>query len=147
MLVHRLTGQREYDQARKMGVRFFRIQDNTDVKIHAVGNSLKFELKDYSLGGIVVTTKNDLLVIPNHEIPDQSYKLLASRLNVQLDKEGLFQTSNIRHRIVNSPRKGIFFTGSCHDDIDDHDQKDEIEMILSSILQLSSHVNYQSLPQ
>ncbi|MCP3875181.1 MAG: FAD-dependent oxidoreductase [Desulfobacteraceae bacterium] len=146
MLVHRLTGQREYDQARKMGVKFFRVQDNNDVKIHTDGNRLKFELIDYSLGDIIISIKNDLLVIPDHEIPDESFKSLASKLNVQLDTEGFFQSSNVRHRIVNSPRKGIYFTGPCHDNIDGYDQKDEIDMILSSIIQLSNHKNNESHP-
>jgi heterodisulfide reductase subunit A len=52
-------------------------------------------------------------------------------LRQPLDREGFLQSANIRHRLTGSFRKGIFFTGTCHDETDAVDLDNEINDILS----------------
>jgi hypothetical protein len=47
----------------------------------------------------------------------ENFKEVAALLKQPLDKEGFMQSANVRHRLTQSLRKGIFFVGTCHDDI------------------------------
>ncbi len=54
-------------------------------------------------------------------------------LNQAIDTEGFIQSPNSRHRPVASPRKGIFFAGSCHDENNGDDLAAEISAILAGL--------------
>jgi coenzyme F420-reducing hydrogenase delta subunit/Pyruvate/2-oxoacid:ferredoxin oxidoreductase delta subunit len=58
---------------------------------------------------------------------------LAQVLNQSIDTEGFIQPLNSRHRPVASPRKGIFFAGSCHEENNGGDLATEISAILSGL--------------
>ncbi|MFH2058347.1 MAG: FAD-dependent oxidoreductase [Pseudomonadota bacterium] len=133
MLVHNLNGQRLYDKARKLGIKFLRIDSANEVNIKKQDDKLVFNLKETTLKGIILSFKSDWLVIPEKRIPGNKNPMLAKHLKDHLDSEGYLQSANVRHRLINSPRKGIFYTGSCHDEIDEQDQRFELEQILFSI--------------
>lgn len=133
MLVHNLNGQRLYDKARKQGIKFLRIDSAKEVCIKKEEDKILFNLKETTLKGIILSFKSDWLVIPEKRIPSNKNPMLAKHLKDHLDSEGYLQSANVRHRLINSPRKGIFYTGSCHDEIDEQDQQFELEQILSSI--------------
>jgi heterodisulfide reductase subunit A len=63
-----------------------------------------------------------------------------------VDAEGFIQSANVRHRPVASPRKGIFFAGSCHDETDENDLKNEISAILAGIESHEKNGAPQGLP-
>jgi heterodisulfide reductase subunit A len=58
---------------------------------------------------------------------------IADILLQQCDTEGFLQSANVRHRSVGSPRRGIFFIGSCHDETDDADTEREIKAVKASL--------------
>jgi heterodisulfide reductase subunit A-like polyferredoxin/coenzyme F420-reducing hydrogenase delta subunit len=133
MLVHGLTGQNKYDAARKAGVKFLRVADRTTADFSIEGKQVKLAYEDMTLPGMKISVSCDLLVIPEKVAPSEDTSLLAQILNQAMDAEGFIQSPNTRHRPVASPRKGIFFAGSCHDEIDDDELATEISSILAGL--------------
>lgn len=133
MLVHGALGQRLYDSARQQGVDFFRFETNEDLKFEDSGTRFLIKLKEATLPSIELNLTCDCLVLPPSLTPAREFKNAAVLLRQSLDKEGFLQSANIRHRLTRSPRKGIFFTGTCHDEIDPDDRNNEIKDILSAL--------------
>jgi len=133
MAVHGKTGQNTYDEARKLGVKFFRVTDKEDVTIGRSAQGLTVSIKDAFLFDISLRFNAGWIVVPENATPSPGYKKTMDLLKLESDCEGFFQSPNIRHRLTGSPRKGIFFAGACHDDTDAEDLSREIQTILSSI--------------
>ncbi|NOX35020.1 MAG: FAD-dependent oxidoreductase [Deltaproteobacteria bacterium] len=133
MLVHGLSGQKLYDKARKLGIKFLRTASPGDVSVKKENGKILFDLKEKILKNLIISFESDWLIIPEHISPSKQNPMIAALLKENIDVEGYLQSANVRHRLTNSPRKGIFYTGSCHDETDDQDQNIEIEIILSSI--------------
>jgi len=131
MLVHGALGQRHYDEARQKGIDFFRFDSSEDLKFEDLGNGFLIKLKEATLPSIELNLDCDCLVLPPSLIPAPGFKDAAELLGQSLDREGFFQSANIRHRLTQSPRKGIFFAGTCHDEADPDDLNIEIDEILS----------------
>jgi len=131
MLVHKLKGQHLYDMARKQGIRFLRIDSPDVVNVQKKNGKIRFKLKEKTLKNITVSFESDWLIIPEKRVPGKNNPLIARLLKDRLDSEGYLQSANVRHRMTTSPRKGIFYTGSCHDETDLHDKEVERELILS----------------
>ncbi|WP_299979755.1 hydrogenase iron-sulfur subunit [Desulfobacula sp.] len=131
MLVHGALGQRLYDTARQQGVDFFRFETSEDLKFENSGTGFLIKLKEATLPSIELNLNCDCLVLPPSLTPAAGFKDAAALLRQPLDSEGFLQSANIRHRLTRSPRKGIFFAGTCHDETDQDDLNDEINDILS----------------
>ena len=133
MLVHGIMGQENYDAARKTGVKFLRLADRTRTQYAEEGKQIKLTLEDTTLPGVEISIYCDMLVIPEKIVPPENTRKMAQILMQPLDKEGFIQSPNSRFRPVASPRKGIFFAGSCHDETDEDDLKNEISAIVAGI--------------
>ena len=133
MLVHGATGQQRYDQARKAGVRFLRINAPADIQIEKTGTGFSLTLDEATLPGIPVTFSCETLVVPAARVPGRDFQKTAGLLKQALDKEGFLQSANVRHRPVQSPRKGIYFAGPGHDEVDDADLAEELDAILADL--------------
>ena len=133
MLVNGACGQRAYDQARKLGVRFFRINGPDDVTIKKTDQGIGFIIKDALLFDMFLEFEADWMIRPQIVKPGQQFEKTTKILKLQTDREGFFQAPNVRYRLTGSPRKGIFFAGTCHDDIDSEDLSQEIRTILQSV--------------
>ncbi|MCG8689539.1 MAG: FAD-dependent oxidoreductase [Desulfobacterales bacterium] len=133
ILVHGPEGQKLFDQARKTGVGFLRYETPSDIKIESLDKGFKVTLKEATLPGLELTLDPLVLVVPDTLTPAPGFDDFAQLLGTGLDREGFLQPANTRHRLVRSMRKGIFFTGSCHDDIDADDMALEIEAILADL--------------
>jgi len=146
MLVHAPEGQRLYDAARAKGIKFLRINSRDDVRVEQNKNKIEFELKESTLKKVLLSFDSGWLIIPEKVQSKDTYARITDLLNDQMDCEGFLQSANIRHRPINSPRKGIFYTGSCHDDVDDNDLAFELELILNSIQEIChpKHVSSMS---
>lgn len=134
MLVHGAYGQRLYDLTRNKGVRFLRLSKRISPPFSVDGESVKIVMEEATLGDTPITLLCDLLVIPEEVLPNEHNRRIGEYTKVDLDREGFLQSANIRHRIISSPRKGIFFLGSGHDEVDDRD-------LLSEISELKIHLN------
>ena len=132
MLVHGALGQRFYDTARQQGVNFFRFETNEDLKIEDSGKGFLIKLKEATLPAIELDINCDCLVLPHSLTPADGFKNAAVLLRQTLDREGFLQSANIRHGLTQSPRKGIFFTGTCHNETDQDDLNNEINDILAA---------------
>jgi heterodisulfide reductase subunit A-like polyferredoxin/coenzyme F420-reducing hydrogenase delta subunit len=132
MLVHNALGQKLYDQARKLGIQFLRYNSPDDIKIQAKENSFYITLKEATLPALMLDLECNSLVLPPNIRPGPDFEDIAKYLGTSLDREGFLQSPNVRHRLTQSPRKGIFFAGTCHDEIDSHDLENEIQDILST---------------
>jgi heterodisulfide reductase subunit A len=133
MLVHGALGQRLYDQARRSGIRFLRFNTPEDIEIQAQKTGFHIRLKEATLPAISLTLECDCLVLPESIRSCQGFEAIAKLLRSSLDREGFLQPANVRHRLVQSPRKGLFFAGTGHDEVDDHELTTEIKDILSSL--------------
>jgi heterodisulfide reductase subunit A-like polyferredoxin/coenzyme F420-reducing hydrogenase delta subunit len=134
MLVHgAATGQRLYDQARKAGVTFLRFDTPGDIQIQPSDNGFSLTVNEATLPGIPVTVSCDALVFPQFPLPGPDFALTAGLLKQKMDREGYLQSPNVRHRLTRSPRKGIYFAGPCHDEVDDKDLAEELKDILADL--------------
>jgi len=133
MLVHDALGQRLYDTARKKGVRFFRFEKPSDLKFEDSGKGFLVKIKEATLPSIELTLNCDSLILPKALSPGKEIQTAAELLKQPLDKEGFLQSANSRHRLTRSPRKGIFFAGTCHSETDLSDLNNEISDILSGL--------------
>jgi heterodisulfide reductase subunit A len=95
---------------------------------------VKIIMEEATLGDALVSVLCDLLVIPEEMLPAEQSERIGKYLKVDLDREGFLQPANIRHRLIASPRKGVFFLGSGHDEVDDTDLRSEI-------VELETHLN------
>jgi heterodisulfide reductase subunit A-like polyferredoxin/coenzyme F420-reducing hydrogenase delta subunit len=139
ILVHGLSGQKKYDDAKHAGVKFLRVADRTSAHFTIEGEQVKLEYEDVTLPGLNISVFCDLLVIPEKVIPSEDTPSLARILNQKIDSEGFIQSGNTRHRPVGSPRKGIFFAGGCHDESDQDDLKTDISAILAGLEYLAKN--------
>lgn len=133
MLVHGPEGQLAYDKARKAGVKFLRFEKPEDLDIQPGGDGVTITLPEATLPGRTISLTADCLVVPPALIPTPSFGETADLLKVDLDREGFLQAPNVRHRLVQSPRKGIFFAGPCHDETDSQDLAAELSAIMAEM--------------
>ena len=138
MLVHGAYGQRLYDLTRNKGIRFLRVSKRMSPPFSVDGESVKIVMEEATLGDTPITLLCDLLVIPEEVLPCEKNKHIREYLKVDLDREGFLQPANIRHRLISSPRKGIFFLGSGHDEVDDRDLRSEISELKIYLNQLKT---------
>ncbi|MCP4719371.1 MAG: hydrogenase iron-sulfur subunit, partial [Desulfobacteraceae bacterium] len=132
MLVHKALGQRLYDQARKSGIRFLRFNTVDDIKVKAQKKGFHVSLKEATLPDLELALECDCLVLPE-SCARENFETIAKFLSTPLDRENFLQPANVRHRLTQSPKKGIFFAGTCHDEVDAHDLGEEIQEILSDL--------------
>jgi heterodisulfide reductase subunit A len=140
MMVHGLSGQRLYDLARKKGVKFLRLLEGCRPKLEAVSGGLAIDIREATLPGVDLRIACDQLVIADKILPVPHSAELGQTLGLAQDCEGFIQDPNVRHRPVGSPRRGIFFAGSCHDENDADDLEREIQTICSSLEVLKAGV-------
>lgn len=133
MLVHGALGQHLYDQARRSGIHFLRFNTPEDIEIKAQKTGFHIRLKEATLPAVSLTLECDCLVLPGNIRPCQGFEAIAKLLRSSLDREGFLQSANVRHRLTQSPRKGLFFAGTGHDEVDEHELTTEIKDILSSL--------------
>lgn len=144
MLVHALEGQQLYNSARKQGITFLRIKNQNDVLVQEQGQKIRFTVKESTLSRLTLSFESDCLVLPENRRPSAMNSRLAHLLKESLDTDGLLQSANVRYRPVANPKNGIFYIGSCHDDTDDTDIKNEIRLVLWSLHQLSGQYRTKS---
>lgn len=132
MLVHKADGQRLYDRARKAGVDFLRYEIPEDIRLEKTAQGVAVFLKEATIpSSVPIRLDADLLVLPPKIEAPADFPEKASVLRQKTDKEGFLQSPNVRHRLTGSPRKGIFFAGTCHDETDSDDLAAEIDEILT----------------
>jgi heterodisulfide reductase subunit A len=66
-------------------------------------------------------------------VPGPGIDNAARLLRQEKDREGFLQSPNVRHRLTQSPRKGIYFAGPAHDDVDDTDLSAELDGIMADL--------------
>jgi heterodisulfide reductase subunit A-like polyferredoxin/coenzyme F420-reducing hydrogenase delta subunit len=138
MLVSGLHAQQRYDAARRHGVKFIRVADRSKAGFEATDGALRIHCQDAVLPDTEINFVCDLLVIPDSVQPFQDNIELAGVTAQALDEEGFLQTPNVRHRLVGSPRKGLFFAGTCHDEIGPAELAEEIQSIVAGLNRLEA---------
>jgi heterodisulfide reductase subunit A-like polyferredoxin len=136
MLVYGMQGQRLYDQARHSGVRFFRVDGPEQVTVKPGPSKITLEVNEATLPGVTLTLNVDLVVVPEKVTPPLWAGAVSGYLRQSRDAEGFLQSPNVRHRPVGSPRQGIFFLGTCHDETDENDLEREIAAIKAGLYRL-----------
>lgn len=106
-----------YREARHKGIVFFKFGDEMP-KISQGNGQINIQLEDLYLAKELLTLSCDLLVVDEKIVPQRDFETLSSILNIDLDPNNFYQQSNVHLYPVGSNRKGIFFAGSCHADLD-----------------------------
>jgi len=134
--VHGRTGQLEYDKLRKSGVRMIRydrapVVEQQKQGLHIVGH-------DMIMGEAEVEVTVDRLVVTDPIVPAPISGELAHLLNQPVDREGFLQPANVRHLPVGSPRKGVYFAGSGHQDLSENEARREAMAVAGQVAALLS---------
>ena len=137
MLVHGAQGQQLYDTARGNAVDFFRFETAEDVDVRTDADTFCVSIKEATLPDICMDLTCDCLVMPPTVLPALSFEGIAGMLNQSLDSEDYLQSANTRHRLVQSPRRGLYFAGTGHDEVDATDLSAEIGEI-TALLRLQA---------
>jgi len=138
MLVHDLEGQMLYDSSRHKGIRFLRARTRSDISLAEINGRINIKINEETLPGITIDVPCDLLVIPQMSKAAKDNREFSAILRQEMDMEGFLQSPNPRHRRVQGARKGIFYAGSCHDDISSNDLLHEIRTI-DALINLMPH--------
>lgn len=132
MLVHKADGQQLYDAARKNGVSFLRYEHPGDIRMEKTEKGFSLTFKEATMpADMDVHLECGCLVMPPKLSAPADFREKAAILRQKTDREGFLQSPNARHRLTGSTRKGIFFAGTGHDEIDTDDLKVEIDDILT----------------
>ncbi len=143
MQVNGLNGQHLYDQARRQGIRFFRIDSPDDVHVELKEDAIQFKVQDKAVKNYTIGFNADRLVLPEKIQPGRSTDIIAQILNNTPLSNGWLTPANIRHQSINSSRKGIYYIGTRVDetgrigDIDEADYHLAIDAVLSDIRKIS----------
>ena len=129
MLVHDIDGQMLYDSARHKGIKFLRAQTPSDILVAEINGRINIKINEATLSGLTIDVPCDMLIIPEMLKAAEENRELSGILRQEMDIEGFLQSPNPRHRRVQSARKGVFYAGSCHDDISEKDLLHEIRTI------------------
>jgi heterodisulfide reductase subunit A-like polyferredoxin/coenzyme F420-reducing hydrogenase delta subunit len=138
MLVNGLHAQQHYDAARRQGVKFIRVADRSKAGFSATDGLLRITCRDAVLPDTELSLACDLLVIPEKVQPSKENAGLAGAAAQDLDAEGFLQTPNVRHRLTGSPRRGLFYAGTCHDEMDQRELATEIDAIVAALDRLAA---------
>lgn len=109
-----------YREARDKGVIFFKSGDEMP-RISSANGQINIQLEDLYLAKELVTISCDLVVVDEKIVPQRDFETLKSILNIDLDSSSFYQQPNVHLYPVASNRKGIFFSGTCHADLDFRD--------------------------
>jgi heterodisulfide reductase subunit A len=138
MLVHDIEGQMLYDSARHKGIRFLRAHTPSDILVAEINGGINVKINEATLSGLTIDVPCDLLVIPERLKAAEENRRLSGILRQEMDIEGFLQSPNPRNRRVQSARKGVFYAGSCHDDISEKDLLHEVRTI-NALISLMPH--------
>lgn len=108
--------ERLYKEARDKGVIFFKFGEKPP-QVSEDGGRIRVQVEDMPLGEEVVALC-DLVVMDEKPLPHQDFQILEPMLKVGLDSAGFYQQENVHLYPIASNRKGIFFAGNCHADLD-----------------------------
>lgn len=140
MLVPGADGQRKYDRARQLGVRFLRVERPEDVRLQENSDRLVILLKEKTFGFAELSFECDLLVLPEVIKPSNAFAQVAAALKEPLDREGLYQVNNVRYLPVKGLKKGLFYLGECHDETDEAQVSAQTDWIVTEILDLADGI-------
>ena len=138
MLVSGLHGQQRYDAARREGVKFIRVADRSKVGFSETDGHLRITCQDTVLPDVEMSLVCDVLVIPDRIQPAEENAGLAEATAQPLDAEGFLQAPNVRHRMSASPRRGLFYAGTCHDEMNQQDLAVEIDAVVAALDRLAA---------
>lgn len=141
MLVHGLWGQRHYDQARRKGIKFFRIAPKSLPIVRKIDTGVSVTINEATLPAVDLEINCDCMVIPEKITPKTNTDQISQFLNIACDREGFLQPANVRHRLTGSPRKGVFFVGGCHDETDNTDLSLEIDGVRAALTLLKTDIS------
>lgn len=105
-----------YREVRNKGGLFFKFGEKPP-QISVDGGQVRVQVDDMLLGEEVVLSC-DLLVTDEKHLPHRDFEIPKLMPKVGLDSTGFYQEGNVHLYPVASNRKGIFFAGGCHAELD-----------------------------
>jgi heterodisulfide reductase subunit A len=101
-----------YREARDMGIRFLRYQEDNDPVVEEVQGRIQVSFQDYTLGR-EITVSPDQLILSTGVVAGDNEEL-ANILKVPLTAEGFFLEAHVKLRPVDTQYDGIFVCGMAH---------------------------------
>ena len=128
------AGQERYDRVRAAGATLIRYEEPPEATVTADG--IRLDVRDVILPEDKIAVHADRLIIPEKLLPGERNEQLAKVLHQSLDEEGFFQPNNVRHLPVGSPKRGVYYVGSAHRDVDPEQTIDEARAAAAQIASL-----------
>jgi heterodisulfide reductase subunit A len=105
-----------YREARNRGVLFLKFEQPP--RISRDNAQINVQFQDSLTANEEVIISCDLLVLESKLLPPHEAQTVSSMLNIGLGPGDFYQEDNVHLFPVNSAKKGIFFAGNCHTEID-----------------------------
>jgi len=125
-----------YRKAREAGIIFLKYNRMPNFDLNH--GEIHITVEDKHLNNKKVFLSSDLLVLDEEIAPNETFKEISTILKVNRDEKGFFQEENIHLYPVLSNRRGIFFLGNCHRDLDPDDILTETQVVTGNIRDLLS---------
>ena len=132
--VYGATGQLRYDRIRQAGATLIRYDQDPTWTLS--NDRIRFDVQDVILPEDTLSFEVDRIVVPEKVLPSKMNGPLARMLHQPLDDDGFFQPCNVRHLPVGSPRRGLFYVGNAHRDVDPEETADEARAAAAQITAL-----------
>ncbi|MGA1791101.1 MAG: 4Fe-4S binding protein [bacterium] len=128
--------ERWYGKARDAGVIFLKYKCMPEFDLN--NGKIHISIEEKHLNNKKIFLSSDLLVLDEKIAPYETFQEISAILKVSRDEKGFFQEENIHLYPVHSNRRGIFFLGNCHSDLDHEDILTETRVITGNIRELLS---------
>ncbi|MBN1457847.1 MAG: FAD-dependent oxidoreductase [Sedimentisphaerales bacterium] len=106
--------EKYYNQAREMGVLFFRYDlDNKPVVTEGSNGELKVKMIDLN-SGLDLSFTPDILALSAAMVPPKANQEVGTAFKVPVMKEGFFLEAHMKLRPIDFASDGLFLCGTCH---------------------------------
>ena len=127
-----LDGQELYDDLRKAGVRFFRL-DTEPPACEFIAGRIELTVPDRTTTGLPAKLTVDRILPIGQPTPLSGSPEIAWLLGESLDREGFLQKDNAHLYPFRAFRKGMYYVGPCRGEFAEEEVAEEVMAVLSEV--------------
>ncbi len=104
--------EKYYTEARRKGVIFVRYPDDTPPEVNVSKDEVSVKVHDKTFN-MDIEIKPDLVILSTGMRPRRENKTIARKLGITLDRDGFFDTLNIKFNPIQTQNAGVFIAGTA----------------------------------